>query len=143
MGERNRLEVKIFGKDYVLHSTRPDEEMRQVVAYVQRKIQEASSESTRYNKTMQATLACINLADENFQLKTQTDAIRLEEKEQRDKVAEQESHILKLQQQLEQQKKANAQKDSELKALWDSLEESENKRLDLAKQFQEYQRTHR
>ena len=63
MASRNRMEVKIFGQSYVLHSARDEAEMRKVVSLATKAIQDSASPQTRYNNTMQATLACMNLAD--------------------------------------------------------------------------------
>lgn len=71
MASRNRMEINIFGQSYVLHSTRDEEEMRQVVSLATKTIQEAASPQTRYNTTLQATLACMNLADACIQAQVQ------------------------------------------------------------------------
>lgn len=142
MAERNRLDVTIFGNDYVLHSTKPDEQMRRVVEYAQTRIDEAASKQTRYNKTMQVTLACINLADEacEWRAKAEENAQALTasaeaQQKQAEKVAE-------LEEKLDAALAAVEAKDDDLQALWKELENTENKRLETAKQFQEYRRTH-
>ncbi len=141
--ERNQLKARIFGNDYVLRSARPDEEMRTVVAYVQKKIDEAASEHTKYNKTMQATLACINMADEYFQiaLKAEEEHGKLASHEAREQELEQ--TVSQLKEQISLLSASNEEKEERLQAVQQNLERSENKRLELAKQFQEYQRTHR
>ena len=143
MAERNRLEVKIFGNDYVLHSSRPDEEMRAVVDFVKKQIDDAASTQTRYNKTMQVTLACINVADAYFQEKTQSDEAKKQISARESHEAELKKEIRDLQQKLEQAQKECRAQQGEADAVRKNLEESENKRLELAKQFQEFQRTHR
>ncbi|MDD7592884.1 MAG: cell division protein ZapA [Peptoniphilaceae bacterium] len=142
MAERNRLDVTIFGNDYVLHSSRPDAQMRRVVAYAQQKIDEAGSEQTRYNKTMQVTLACINLADEadEWRSKAQVNADALAALQ--GQVERQQAELTELQAELELALAAAEEKEQDLEAVHRKLEVTENKRLETAKQFQEYRRTH-
>lgn len=87
MASRNRMEINIFGQSYVLHSTREEEDMRKVVSLATKTIQEAASQQTRYNTTLQATLACMNLADACIQAQEQEKAaekrlIKAQEKEE-------------------------------------------------------------
>lgn len=80
MASRNRMEVKIFGQSYVLHSARDEAEMRKVVSLATKAIQDSASPQTRYNNTMQATLACMNLADACLQAQAEAEAAHAEVK---------------------------------------------------------------
>lgn len=80
MASRNRMEVKIFGQSYVLHSARDEAEMRKVVSLATKAIQDSASPQTRYNNTMQATLACMNLADACLQAQAEVEAAHAEVK---------------------------------------------------------------
>ncbi|MBY0584152.1 cell division protein ZapA [Murdochiella sp. Marseille-P8839] len=81
MASRNRMEVKIFGQSYVLHSARDEAEMRKVVSLATKAIQDSASPQTRYNNTMQATLACMNLADACLQAQAEAEAAHAEVKQ--------------------------------------------------------------
>lgn len=143
MAEANRLNVRIFGNDVVLKSTRPDQEMERIVNYVQKQIEDARSPKTRYNKTMQVTLACINLADQLFETRGALDAVESDVASREEKIQSLEAA---LHEEVERSKTATAalsEREKEMQTLRRALEESENKRLEMAKQFQEYQRTHR
>lgn len=81
MASRNRMEVKIFGQSYVLHSARDEAKMRKVVSLATKAIQDSASPQTRYNNTMQATLACMNLADACLQAQAEAEAAHAEVKQ--------------------------------------------------------------
>ncbi len=176
--EWNKLTMSIGGNVYVLTSSRPDEEMRRVAEYVEEKVNEATSHHRRFNSTMQATLAALNIADDLFEtraalakledasrtpmaeygsLKEQNDRLSRMHQEDMDQIAvlkrQVQEHLQEiarlrrereqLDQELETQQIAFQDKEVDFQEVQKHLEESERKRIEMAKQYQEYQRTHR
>lgn len=68
MAQINRVEVEIAGNNYILKSDKAREEILEVVEFVKKNIKKAENSSNRYNKTMQVTLAILNLAYDYFEL---------------------------------------------------------------------------
>ena len=64
MGAKNRVEVRIHGKDYVLVGTEPEEYIQKVALYIDKKMNEASRTNPKLSTGMIAVLAAINVADE-------------------------------------------------------------------------------
>lgn len=62
----NRLEVNIDGNSYVLSSQKDLGELERTAEYVDSKISELRDANKRFNSTMTATLAALNIADELF-----------------------------------------------------------------------------
>lgn len=176
--EWNKLTMSIGGNVYVLTSTRPDEEMRRVAEYVEEKVKEATSHHRRFNPTMQATLAALNIADDLFEtraalakledeartpmaeyglLKEQNDRLNRMHQENMERMAvlkrQVQEHLQeigklrreqeRLDRELETQQIAFQDKEVDFREVQKNLAESERKRIEMAKQYQEYQRTHR
>mgnify|MGYP001660939960 CR=1 FL=1 len=143
MAEVNKLKVNIGGNDYVLVSERPAEEMKQVADYVEQRVKESGSKNRRFNRTMQATLACVNMADELFTSKAERRSMSEALEEGRDRISRLEEELDTLKEEARRSRQSNADLHEDLKVLHENLSQSEEKLLDLAKQFQEYQRTHK
>ncbi len=67
--ERVKTVVKINNAEYTIVSTAPEEYVRSVSYYVDKKIREMTAHDRRLSTSMAAVLACVNIADELFQLK--------------------------------------------------------------------------
>ena len=143
MDSFNKIKITINGNDYVLKSNQTPERMQEIARFVNKKIEELGGRDLKFNKTMQATLACINISDllyketeMNNGLKEEIDSLEGRNKE----LAESERS---LQDELKKEKEASRDKEIDLKALRQNLIESQDKLMALSKQFQEYQRSHK
>lgn len=67
--------VKINNAEYTIVSSAPEEYVRSVSYYVDKKIQELISHDRRLSTSMAAVLACVNIADELFQAREQNDEL--------------------------------------------------------------------
>ena len=67
MEERVKTNVKINNAEYTIVSTAPEEYVRSVAYYVDKKIREMTQHDRRLSTSMAAVLACVNVADELFQ----------------------------------------------------------------------------
>lgn len=80
-GEVTRVNVKIFGEDYVVKGTEDPEYIQMLAAYVDRKMQSISQRMPNLPATKVAVLAALNLADELSKLQEDYDELvrKLEE----------------------------------------------------------------
>ena len=69
MEERVKTIVKINNAEYTIVSTAPEEYVRSVAYYVDKKIREMTQHDRRLSTSMAAVLACVNVADELFQVR--------------------------------------------------------------------------
>ncbi|EHR34644.1 hypothetical protein HMPREF9709_00614 [Helcococcus kunzii ATCC 51366] len=65
---RNRYEFQINGNNYVLKTERSKEETDKIVRYVDSEIKKAKDIINYRNPAMHATLACLNIADDLYDL---------------------------------------------------------------------------
>ncbi|ADI02481.1 MAG TPA: cell division protein ZapA [Syntrophothermus lipocalidus] len=79
--EFTRVNVKIFGEDYVVKGTEDPEYIQMLAAYVDRKMQGISQKMPSLPATKVAVLAALNLADELSKLQEDYDELvkKLEE----------------------------------------------------------------
>ncbi|MBE7037065.1 MAG: cell division protein ZapA [Ruminococcaceae bacterium] len=68
MPEKNKLSVKINGREYTIASTESREYMLSVADVVDKNMKEISRTCPELNTTMTAVLAALNLADEYVRL---------------------------------------------------------------------------
>lgn len=78
MAEKNKVEVKIAGKEYTLIGNEPEEYLQKIALHVDRKISEIMKINSRLSTNAAAILACINIMDECF--KTCENEARLKER---------------------------------------------------------------
>lgn len=71
MDEKVTTVVKINNAEYTISSSAPEEYVRSVSYYVDKKIQELINHDRRLSTSMAAVLACVNIADELFQAREQ------------------------------------------------------------------------
>ncbi len=71
MDKRVTTVVKINNSEYTIVSSAPEEYVRSVSYYVDKKIQELAGNDHRLSTSMAAVLACVNIADELFQARDQ------------------------------------------------------------------------
>lgn len=141
--EVNRMQVTINGDRYVLKSKKNKEEMERVTNYVNRKIGEISRSDLRFNKTMQTTLAMMNMTDDLFLVRDQLEEIKAEKEGLEEDIQALQRENKEVKDRLHRQEEASYDREEDLKALRQNLKEAEDRILLLSKQFQEYRRTHR
>lgn len=75
MDEKVTTVVKINNSEYTIVSSAPEEYVRNVSYYVDKKIQEMTAHDRRLSTSMAAVLACVNIADELFQAREQVNSL--------------------------------------------------------------------
>lgn len=75
----NKVDVQINGINYTLITDGSEEHIKEIAAYVERKINEARSEKLGYNKEL--VLACLNIADDLYSVGHKYQALREESSE--------------------------------------------------------------
>jgi len=63
---KNKIEVRILGKDYVVKGLETDEYIQRVALYIDKKMNEVSKTDHRLNTALVAVLTAINVADDYF-----------------------------------------------------------------------------
>lgn len=66
MTAKNKVEVRIAGKDYTLVGTESDEYIQKVGLYIDKKMNEIMKVNNRLSTSMAAVLTAINVADDFF-----------------------------------------------------------------------------
>ncbi len=66
MDTKNKIEVKIHGKDYMVRGLESDEYIQKVALYIDKKMNQVSKNNPRLNTAMVAVLTAINVADDFF-----------------------------------------------------------------------------
>ncbi|MGE5474850.1 MAG: cell division protein ZapA [Ignavibacteriales bacterium] len=66
MENKNKIEVRILGKDYVVKGLESDEYIQRVSLYIDKKMNEVAKTNHRLNTAMIAVLTAINVADDYF-----------------------------------------------------------------------------
>ncbi len=66
MDERNKVEVKIGGKEYTLVGIESDEYIHKVATYIDKKMTEIMHSNNRLSTALVAVLAAVNVADDYF-----------------------------------------------------------------------------
>ncbi|WP_026073782.1 cell division protein ZapA [Acetivibrio cellulolyticus] len=66
MAERNKVEVRIGGKDYTLVGVESEEYMQKVALYIDKKMNEIMRINNKLSTSMASVLSAINVADDYF-----------------------------------------------------------------------------
>ena len=66
MAEKNRVEVRIAGKDYILVGSDTDEYIQKIALYVDKKMNEIMKSNHKLSTAMAAVLTALNVADDYF-----------------------------------------------------------------------------
>lgn len=75
--EKKKVTVRIAGKEYTLLSSDPEEHVRRVGVYVDRKLEEIDA-ATRLPSNMVAVLAALNMGDELLKAQDENTRLRRE-----------------------------------------------------------------
>lgn len=84
MSEKQKLEVRICGRDYTLISEEPPEYIHRVAFYVDQKMKEIENASPRLSISMSAVLTALNIGDEFLKEREEIERLKetLQAKEQ-------------------------------------------------------------
>lgn len=86
MTTKNRVEVRIAGKDYTLVGVESDEYIQKVGLYVDKKMTEILKSNNKLSTSMAAVLTAINVADDYFKLSDNESKLRKELKQLQEEV---------------------------------------------------------
>ncbi len=76
MADKNRVEVRIAGKDYRLVGTESEEYIQRVSLFVDKKMTEIMRRNHRLSTSMAAVLTAINVADDYFKIRESEHALK-------------------------------------------------------------------
>ena len=129
MSDKQKLEVRISGRDYTLVSEEPPEYIHRVAFYVDQKMKEVESHNPRLSISMSAVLTALNIGDEFLKEQEKTGRLQealktieeqlLLEKKQRDSLQQRLDELQKQHQALQIQ---YAKKETELEDALKSFE---------------------
>ncbi len=69
MAEPRRVDVEILGQRYAIRSEAPPDYVRQLVAYVEKRVQEIRGDAPGQDTTKVLVLTALDIADELFRLR--------------------------------------------------------------------------
>jgi cell division protein ZapA len=69
MAEPRRVDVEILGQRYAIRSEAPPDYVRQLVAYVEKRVQEVRGDARGQDTTKVLVLTALDLTDELFRLR--------------------------------------------------------------------------
>ncbi len=101
MSERNKIEVRIRGRQYTITAEEPEEYIYKICAYVDKKIGEITEYNPRLSMDMAAVLTAINLSDLHFKAQKAEDELRRQIVDYDAKLEEAEQEKKRLRAQLE------------------------------------------
>ena len=107
MGDKNKVEVKIQGKQYTIVAPEADDYIYRIASYVDRKISEVSGMNARLSMDMAAVLAAINVTDELFKSSNTEDNLRKQILEYVDEAKKHSERIKALEIEISEMKKSN------------------------------------
>lgn len=86
MTVRNKVELRIGGKDYTVVGAEPEEHIQRVGHYIDRKMCEIMKVNSKLSTSMVAVLTAINVADDFFKLRDSELSLKKELKRLHDQV---------------------------------------------------------
>ena len=132
--ENNKVKVKIYGQEYVIAGEKTKEEIMQVAAHVDMKMQEVTQAAKTAGVVPSniAVLSAINITSEYFQVLEETQAIVLQKDELMSQLKQKDEDIQKLMQAAENAKaQAQTSMDEVVKEIEGKCKELENSFFDL------------
>jgi len=76
MSMRNKVEVKIGGKEYILVGTESEEYIQKVALYIDKKMNEILKANSHLSTSMAAVLTAVNVADDFFKVQDSEGRLR-------------------------------------------------------------------
>lgn len=96
MTTKNKVAVRICGKDYALMGVESDEYIQKVGLYIDKKMSEIMRTNNKLSTSMAAVLTAINVADDFFKAHENEIALRQEIKQALEEIERQKSEISRL-----------------------------------------------
>ena len=134
MAVKNKVEVRIAGKDYTLMGVESDEYMQKVGLYIDKKMNEIMRVNSKLSTSMAAVLTAINVADDFFKSFEEAKILKKELEQLRDKCQKQEAENKQLMNENSVLKSRStnlqlelAKREAELSEVRNSLEKSRQK----------------
>lgn len=88
MAVKNKVEVRIAGKDYTLVGAESDEYIQKIALYIDKKMNEIIRSNNRLSTSMAAVLAAINVADDFFKIYEIESRLKIELKRAQEELEE-------------------------------------------------------
>jgi len=85
---KNKVEVKIAGKDYTIVGTESEEYIQRVGLYIDRKMNEVMRTNNKLSTSMAAVLTAMNVADDYFKCHESESTLKKELKKLHDELSE-------------------------------------------------------
>lgn len=131
MTQRNRVVVKIAGKDYSLIGKESDEYIQKVGLYIDRKMNEIIRSNNKLSTSMAAVLTAVNIADDFFKVSESESNLKKDLTQAKSEISKlkQEKGTLKQENAVLSEKSTNlqlelAKREAELREVRNSLEKS-------------------
>ncbi len=86
MADKNKVEVRITGKDYTLMGVESEEYMQKVALYIDKKMNEVIRVNSKLSTSMASVLSAINVADDYFKAYESVISLNKELKAAKDEV---------------------------------------------------------
>lgn len=80
MSSKNKVTVRIAGRDYVLVGNESDEYIQKIGLYVDRRMNEILKENTTLSTSMAAVLVALNIADDLYKITEKDNALKADHK---------------------------------------------------------------
>lgn len=78
MADKNKVNVRIAGKDYTLVGSEPEEYIQKVALYVDKKLNTIMNQNSKLSTSMASVLTAINVADDYFKARENIDNLSKE-----------------------------------------------------------------
>lgn len=129
LAEKNKVHVKIAGKDYALVGTEPDEYIQKVGLYIDKKMNEIIKLNSRLSTSLAAVLTAVNVADDYFKTHDSEKNLKNELEEKNNQLKTMKNEKKQLEEENSQLKQKNtslqlelAKREAELREVRNSLE---------------------
>ncbi len=96
MTPKNKVDIRIAGKDYTLVGVESDEYIQKVGLYIDRKMNEITVRNSRLSTSLAAVLTAINVADDYFKSHENEVALKREKEAMREELERLRSENLQL-----------------------------------------------
>jgi len=86
VSSKNKVEVRIAGKDYTLVGIESDEYMQKIALYIDRKMTEIMRVNSKLSTSMASVLTAVNVADDYFKARESVVSLSTENKNAQDEI---------------------------------------------------------
>ena len=96
MAARNKVEVRIGGKDYILVGSESDEYIQKVALYIDRKMNEVTKVNSKLSTSLAAVLTAVNVADDLFKMQQSETNLAVELKRAKEELEQLRAEVKRL-----------------------------------------------